>query len=565
MDDKHKALGSALLNRWSALKGERAPWESMWKELADYTMPRKTGSVDMVNSPTTSREARLFDTTQIDANATLANGQLSWMTPQATPWYAFEPSAQLAENDEVKQWLGICTDNSRKALKSSNFYTSIHEFYMDRSCFGTAAIYCEQSKKGRLNFRNLPCGSFCIAEDDEGTIDTVFWETEMTARQMVQRFGDNCSEIARKEAENPASASNKHRVIHAIYPRADHERDTGKRDKANMPVASVFFEESNGLVCEVGGFWSMPVMVSRYLVWHNGLGGIYGWSPAWAALPDARQVNHLQMMMDALAEKTAFPPVSAPSSMEGEMDLSAGAVNYYDDAGGKGQSPISPIGIVGNYNIGLQRIQEKQQTIRKHFHADLFEMFGNIDKQMTAAEVNARLREKVIQISPSFARLTGELLNPLLERVFQICIDLGLFPPPPSAAVEQISETEGKLVMPIAEYTSRMEIELRTLVDTSFERTIEKAAAAAQFKPDVLDNYDWDSMLRDQARQDGLKPAYLYPLQNVQESRLARQQAQAQQAQMEQAMNSAKMAGDLGRIRTDSPVGQAAKDMLTPQ
>lgn len=564
MEEKHKALGHALLQRWSAMRGERAPWESMWKELADYTMPRKSGSTDMVAAPNSQREARLFDTTQIDANATLANGQLSWMTPQATPWFGYEPSPELADSDEVKLWLGTCSENTRKALKSSNFYTAIHEFYMDRSCFGTAAIYCEQSKKGRLNFRNLPCGSFCIAEDDEGNVDTVFWQTEMTARQMVQRFGENCSEAVRKEAENPGSANAKHNVIHAVYPRADHERDSKQRDKANMPIASVFFEETGGMVLEVGGYWSMPVMVSRYLVWHNGLGGVYGWSPAWAALPDARQVNHLQMMMDALAEKTAFPPVSAPASFEGEMDLSAGAVNYYDDTKGNA-NPISAIGIVGNYNVGLQRIQEKQASIRKHFHADLFEMFGNIEKQMTAAEVNARLREKVIQISPSFARLTTELLNPLLERVFQICVDLGLYPPPPAAAVVPVSDTEGQLVMPIAAYTSRMEIELRTLVDTSFERTIGKVAAAAQFKPDVLDNYDWDSMLRDQALGDGLKSAYLYPLQKIQEGRMQRAQAAQQQAQMEQAAASAKMAGDLGRIRSDSPVGQAAQDILTQQ
>jgi hypothetical protein len=439
----------------------------MWRELADYTMPRKTGTTDMISAPTSAREARLFDTTQIDANATLANGQLSWMTPQATPWFGFEPSPELADSDEVKLWLGTCSENTRKALKASNFYTAIHEFYMDRSCFGTAAIYCEQSKKGRLNFRNLPCGSFCIAEDDEGMVDTVFWETEMTARQMVQRFGENCSEAVRKQADTANAASTKHKVIHAVYPREDKERDSKQRDKLNMPIASVFFEEAGGAVLEVGGYWSMPVMVSRYLVWHNGLGGVYGWAPSWAALPDARQVNHLQMMMDALAEKTAFPPVAAPTSMEGEMDLSAGAVNYYDDQNSKGQAPIVPIGIVGNYNIGLQRIQEKQASIRKHFHADLFEMFGNIDKQMTAAEVNARLREKVIQISPSFARLTTELLNPLLERVFQICVDLGLYPPPPAAAVVPVSETEGQLVMPIAAYTSRMEIELRTTFSTT--------------------------------------------------------------------------------------------------
>jgi hypothetical protein len=61
-----------------------------------------------------------------------------------------------------------------------------------------------------------------------------------------------------------------------------------------------------------------------------------------------------------------------------------------------------------------------------------------------------------------------------------------------------------------------------------------------------------------------LNPSYLHPLQNVQDNRMARQQAQMQQAQMEQAMASAKMAGDLGRISADSPVGQAAKDMMQP-
>jgi Bacteriophage head to tail connecting protein len=562
MDEKNKALGSALRDRWSALKGERAPWESMWRELADYTMPRKTGSTDMISSPSSNREARLFDTTQIDANATLANGQLSWMTPQATPWFSYEPSAQLEKSDEAKLWLGSCSESARKELKTSNFYTAIHEFYMDRSCFGTAAIYCEKSKRGKLNFRNLPCGSYCIAEDDEGNVDTVFWETEMTARQMFQRFGEQCSEAVRKQAENASSANSKHKVIHAVYPREDHERDTKQRDKANMPIASVFFEEANGIILEVGGYWSMPVMVSRYLVWHNGLGGVYGWSPAWAALPDARQLNHLQMMMDALAEKAAFPPVAAPASFDGEIDLSAGAVNYYNDDKAN-TVPISAIGVVGNYNVGLQRIQEKQASIRRHFHADLFEMFGNIEKQMTAAEVNARLREKVIQISPSFARLTTELLNPLLERVFQICVELGIFSPPPASAIMPISETEGQLVMPIAAYTSRMEIELRSLVDTSFERTIQKVMATAQFRPNVVDNIDWDALVRANALGDGMDAEMLFPMQKVNDLRQQAAQAAQAQIQMEQAAGAAKMAGDLGRIRNDSPVGQAAKDIMT--
>jgi hypothetical protein len=71
-------------------------------------------------------------------------------------------------------------------------------------------------------------------------------------------------------------------------------------------------------------------------------------------------------------------------------------------------------------------------------------------------------------------------------------------------------------------------------------------------------------MLRDQAIEDGLKSSYLIPLQKVDDGRMQRAQAAAQAAQMEQAAASAKMAGDLGRIRNDSPVGQAARDMLAP-
>ena len=58
-------------------------------------------------------------------------------------------------------------------LARSNFYTEAHELYMDRGCFGTGVLHCETGKRSFLNFRKFDVGTFSIAEDDEGYVDTL--------------------------------------------------------------------------------------------------------------------------------------------------------------------------------------------------------------------------------------------------------------------------------------------------------------------------------------------------------------------------------------------------------
>src|SRR6185436_2076880 len=76
----------------------------------------------------------------------------------------------------------------------------------------------------------------------------------------------------------------------------------------------------------------------------------------------------------------------------------------------------------GRYDVGLDRIKERQRAIEDAFHVPLFQMFAQLEKQMTAREVAERSSEKLIQFSPTFSRLTSELFNPLLERIFGILL-----------------------------------------------------------------------------------------------------------------------------------------------
>jgi hypothetical protein len=537
-------LANSILERYEKLRSDRTGWLTLWEEISRYVIPRRTpGIVGYVVSPGTSNEALLFDTTAVEGNMTLANGQLAWMCPQESPWFAYEPQGKGA--DDVKRWLAETTTTAREELAVSPFYTAVHEFFLDRGAFGTACLYIEPGKKNALNVQHWPVGSFVIDEDDEGQVDTVIREFPLTPRQAVMRFGaENVSEKTRKAAEDSKKAHEKACYLHAIYPREDAMRDKAKLDGRNMPIASVYIEKESNHVCREGGYEEQPFMVSRFLEWGSALGGLYGWSPAFSALPEARQVNFLQKMGDALAEKAAFPPMLIPEELEGEVDPNAYGRTYFSREMASSQSMPREWQTQGRYDILLDRVKQRQEAINKAFHVELFQMFAQLDKVMTAREVAERSSEKLIQFSPTFSRLTSELFNPCLERVLGILARsgrIGLLP----------EELEGAPYR--VQYSSRIALALRALPAIGYQRTIERVSAVAGMVPSVLDNYDWDRAERDTALSDGVPPEFLRPEGDRDKLREQRAEAEAQAAQQQQALAGAQVLKDAGSVKPGSP------------
>ena len=548
-----------------ALKALRSPWETLWQDIAKYVMPRRTPGLNgTVQTPGTGNDALLFDTTAVRANMTLANGQLAWMSPLESAWFAFEPQP-FQDTDDARRWLAQATGIARNLLAVSNFYVAVHEFYLDRGAFGTACLYIEPGRRAALNTQVWPVGSYVVDENEDGIVDTVIREFKLTARQAVQKFGEaNISDKLREAAKAGGSkAHERYDFLHAIYPREDAERDSQKLDAPNMPIASVYLEKQGCRVCQVGGYEEMPVMVSRYLEWGSGMGSLYGWSPAFAALPEARQVNFLQKMMDALAEKMAFPPVLAPEALEGEIDGNAMGVTYFSpDIASSGSLPKEWM-TQGHYDIGVQRIQERQKAINDAFHVDLFQMFAQLQKQMTATEVQERAQEKLIQFSPTFARLTAELFNPLLERVFAVLLRMGKLGPLegiPPALIQPLGNGRGFIAPPAVQYASRIALALRSLPSLAYQRTLQRLGQTMSLNPGVLDNFDFDAAERQTSLTDGMPPEYIRPAAAVAQARQARAAAQAQQQQQAAAMQTAEAAGKLGAIKPGSPLGQAMQN-----
>jgi hypothetical protein len=538
-------LADKILQRHGELVTQRATWEGLWEEIAKYVMPRKTGVFAQSSSPDMAEETALFDATAVRANMVLANGQLTWMTPLESRWFSLDPPKEMESEDAVEQWFQRCTEVVQTELSRSNFYTEIHELYLDRGAFGTAAILVEAGRNSALNFTKVDLGTFAISENEEGYIDTLTREYEMTARQAALKFGvDALSEPMRKELDQTKS-SRKFTCVHMIYPRGPGEIDPGKRDGENKPFASVYVEKSTKHVLLVSGFEEQPFFVTRYLKWRNC--EAYGYSPAWMALPDAKQLNFLEKQLDALAELTAFPRILIPSGFDGDIDLRAGGVTYFDPNNPNARP--QEWGTSGRYDVGVARAEEKRKSINEAFHVDLFKMFAQLEKQMTAREVAERSAEKLIQFSPTFSRMTTELFNPLLRRVFAILARQGKFPPPP----QQLAMV-GFIPEPEISYNSRVALAIKQLENASFIRMSEMLLPYAQIRPDMLDNYDLDEITRDMARNDGLPARWLLEEEMVAQMRAQRAQAAQAQMQAEQMERTASALGKAGSVKQDSMI-----------
>ena len=557
-------LGEYVLTRHQDLLSNRKVWDTMWQDIADFCLPRKAEIVNKKEYPDTSRNDVLFDSTAIYANAVLANGQLSYMSPADSRWFVYEPPAAIKDNDKAKTWFQQCSEIVQLNLANSNFYSEVHELYFDDGTFGTYAMFCEPGRRHPVTFTTFPCGSFCISEDDEGLVDTIFRELKMTCLQAADKFGEeNLSEKMRKQVEEyrrtGKGGNTLHDFVHAIYPRRHKDRAPGKADGENKPIASVYVDKSSKHVVRSSGFDEQPFFAGRHLKWGD---SAYGWSPGWIAMPEARQLNFLVKQMDALAEIKAFPRILIPSTHENEVDLRSGGFTYFD--------PLNPNALPkewltqGEYQIGLEREKRKEASIQRAFHVDLFQMFAMLDqKQMTAREVAERASEKLVQFSPTFARKTTELFNPLLRRVFNLHLRQGLFPPPPPDVIVQ-NEMTGipEIPEPEVTYTSRVALAIKSLHNLAFMRTMERLAPIIPLKPEILDNYDMDAVSRDLGRNDGVPADWILDTDKrdqMREERAAQMQAMQEQQNM---MAQADMAAKAGSIKSDSMVGQAIQQSL---
>ena len=336
MPDK---LAEEQLRVWEERKAYRdTRFMTGWQTLSQYFLPSESNVNVEKTEDTSGWTDKIFDTTGIQANQTLAAGQRNWLTPSTEPWGAFEPPEELktGDGDDAAQWLAKSSDRSMKALSGSNFYAIVNMAYLGVGVFGTDLIFCDEGKASTLNFRHCKIGTYTIAENDEGVVDSVHREFELSGRQAKQMFDEEAlPPKMQDQMKGNKGLDKKFKFIHACFPREDSQRLDKRADGANKPVASVYISVEFRATVRESGYDEMPYLCMRFKKW--GTDSPYGFSPAYDALPEARQLNYVVQYTDALAELLAYPRILRPSNLEGDVDLRAGGVTTFnvDDPNGK--------------------------------------------------------------------------------------------------------------------------------------------------------------------------------------------------------------------------------------
>ena len=509
-------LAEKIIKKYDALDGNKGTLKSHMQEIAEFMMP-SMASITTVQIEGGKRTTRVFDGSAIRALDIWTNGLYSHLTSAASPWFALTTKdKELSKQWDVSGWLSDTSRRMMDAINSSNFGWAIQEVYRQLGGFGTVALYLEEGKRNILNFKTYDVGRVCIDENSSGLVDTVLRLEEFKARQIEQEWPGKASEKIMKSLDK--NDEEKFKILHAVFPRGEFDRT--KRDRENMPIASIYLEKDTGNILNTGGYREMCYFVPRT---KKDSRDLYGRSQAMDCLPDVKMKNKMSEAGIKAYEKMGNPPILAPDEMRmSPLRTKPGGISYY--VGEKKpeywQQPTS-------IQLALEYEQDREKAIYETFFADLFLLLANAPKGMTAFEVSQRAEERLMLLGPALGALQPELFNPMLERVFWIMYRGGFIPPPPEVLINQGLDVE---------YISKLAMAMRSFETQAMGQTVGMVGPWLQVAPDIADNFNFDNASRGIAERNGVPADWLRSEDEVKKIRGQRAQAQAEMQKKQEQM-----------------------------
>ena len=526
------------MRRWTDIKDERSTYFGHWEELSEFIMPRRGRFLTSKSNDGSKKNSKIIDSTGSMAVRTLSAGMMSGITSPARPWFRLAtPDSALMEQSEVKQWLFAVEKKMRDIFSRSNLYNSLQTIYEELAVFGTGALLISEDFDDVIRCYPFTVGEYGIAQSHRLQVDTFYREFNMTVAQVVEQFGlDNCSDAVQTMFKS-GQLDKWVEILHVIEPNS--AREYNKKDNLNMPYHSCYVEKAskNERKLLESGFEEFPILAPR---WHVTGVDIYGRSPGMDVLGDIKALQIEQKRKAQGIDKMVNPPLQAPSSLRGQSaSVLPGGVTYVDTMQGT-QGGFRPTYEVNPRLAELQQdIQETQYRIQQGFYSDLFQMMTQSDRrQITAREIDERHEEKLLMLGPVLERLHTELLNPLIDRTFNIMARNELLPPAP----EELAGVTLKV-----EYISVMAQAQKAIGTGAIERLAGFIGNMAGVKPEVLDKFDADQSVDEYAEMLGVPPKIVVPddiVQQVREERAAQMEQQMQMEQLNQGAQAAKVMSD---------------------
>ncbi len=361
----------------------------------------------------------------------LVSAHSTYITPRGVNWFTFE-----AGDEESKDWMNMAGQVTQKELENSNFHTELIATILDKVATGTGLMLAEAGENGGLVFTHVPAGTYALAENSNHEVETVVRRFMYSPQQAVDKWGYDALTPGLQQAYNDAETRYVanfemwHLVCRRDVPNEGNLGRLGEEEIRGeaMNFAQVYMVPGEHKVIAESGFEEFPYLATRHMKYGN---TVYGES---ALAPIVDVIKDCLEMEEALkdqAKACAYPRVITTAGLVEELDMRAGGITVIrPEDEGKGYP--REWAAATEYRVGRDLLEMWLQEIDDALFVSVLQVVSQVDRQMTAAEVQSRESEKLMTFSQTFTQFTADL-RPLLNRVFCILMRQGKFGEPERA------------------------------------------------------------------------------------------------------------------------------------
>ena len=388
--------------------------DATWDLIEQYFCPMRGGNFFQPQNQETEltfRRPRIYSEVPISASDNLASTLHGNLTSSTLQWFEFKfRNPRLNFDNRARSWLELCGRQVFHALMDSNFDLEISEAYLDLIHFGNTAVITER-EGNEFVFSTIPVRELYFTSDHRGRCVRLYRRHQWTAEQIMLKFPDMPTEAKEQIESKAQDPTTRMDVIQAIYPRSMSPVRPIRAVAKDRPIGELYFLRDTGQpLAPEGGYYTMPCAVAR---WRKISGSRWGHGPSAIALPTAMTLNELLALCLDNAEKAVSPAnLATPNGLLSNLDLGPDGLTMVQDV----DRSLKPYESRSRFDVGNLEISRLEDSINRLFLVDRLDLKES--PAMTATEVSARMEKMARLLGSTLARIQGELLVPIIERVF---------------------------------------------------------------------------------------------------------------------------------------------------
>lgn len=555
-----------------ALLRNRSPYLNKWRTTSEFLSPRRFNDGAHKNAGE-SKESRIINNVGRRALRTFVSGMMNGATSRARPWFNLTTlDEDKAQNTEAKRYFTQVESIFNSRFQISNLYRVLPMAYKDVGVYSNSAYAMLPHDRYGFYFYPFAIGSYCIANDNEGNVTTFMREFTLSVRQVVERYGElnanghiDFSKLGGyiKEAWEQKRYLEEVTLCNIILPNTNpkpKEKVIFSKDKlfqsytyiisvggghgTNQVQSSRGGGKSSGSsvsqlsaqFISVKGYDYFPVICPRWEVEPEADYGDEG--PGEIACGDVQTLQEMEKSRLNAIDKLLRPPMVGPAKLrKHQASILAGGITYLDVNDKINQfRPAFTVDPKLNDLIGAK--QEYEQAIKSAFFEDLFLMLSNerTVSHVTARQIDEQAAEKLSALGPVMGQLDQDQNRKLIDNAFIILGEQGVLPQKPKVL-------EGQEIRP--EYVSILAQAQKASLVSSAEKFVGFTAETAKVlnDPSLLRIIKGEQMVREYGQYLGISPVLVadeLEFRKIQEGIAQQEAAQARQASMAQAAQTAK-------------------------